>query len=173
MYYGHFHHFQQYILPQFSPQLHPINPITTHLSQYSDLNTSINPSTNRSPVSAKDSVSRTLFEEEVGRGFFFTTNHIYNMFTEERRSLMRDQRDLRVGNEIEKERERRGGTESLPNAPLSPPRQPLNTGSPSRTRSPTKGSMQREIAFEKRKVEFDRISDMMIQVIFPLYLLPV
>ena len=40
MYYGHMHHFQQFILPQFS--LNPIStpnmlPIISHLNQYSDL----------------------------------------------------------------------------------------------------------------------------------------
>jgi hypothetical protein len=153
MYYGHLHHFQQHILPQLSTQPHLINPITTHLSRHPDLYTPGAPS-NRS--------DKSLQGDE--RPVLFTANRVYNSFIEERKRQMRDQRDLRVGKEIEREQEGRSG----PSPPLSPSRShSLDVESPSRIRSPTRGPMPREIVFEKRKVEFDRISDMMVQVTFP------
>jgi hypothetical protein len=173
-----------------------INPITSHLSQYSDLyipplatdaaagSPTKKPNLRLSPTSAAArgpmdlrSLSSAGDKEGgggLGKSFLFTTNGVYNMFTEERRIQMREQRDRRVGKEIEKDEERRGGGGGGGGVMSSPPSSPTrpqsmgSVGSPGRTRSSTRGLVQRELVFEKRKVEFDRISDMMIQVRLPL-----
>jgi hypothetical protein len=94
---------------------------------------------------------------------FFTTNRIYNLFVEERRELMREERDRKVEREIEKDREKRGtGTGGDGLSPSSPKRAPSSARqSPKRTIS--RGETK-ELVYEKRKIEFDRVSDMMIQV---------
>jgi hypothetical protein len=93
-----------------------------------------------------------VVEEEVD---VFTTNRIYNLFVEERREQMREERDRRVEREIEKDREKRGG--GLEGVSSGSPRRAPN----SLTRVNSKRGERRE---EKRRVEFDRVSDMMIQV---------
>lgn len=203
------HHFQQYILPQFSSN--PLSttpnilPITSHLSKYSDLYIPLkktkpelksNPSVSSfsvltptkkvsSPQSSKyiqqQQYYTTLFhqmqgsteaeianhiqekkelEEEIlsiqeeNKYQIITTNTAYNMFITERKEIMKVERDQRVEREKEKDIERNGD----PSSPFA------NQKKNSLRNPPNRGDSGHNFVFERRVVQFDKLSDMMIQV---------
>ena len=88
---------------------------------------------------------------------------VYNMFINERRDILKLERDQRVEREKEKDIERNGiysnpKSKSMRSPPNSPKRQPyLNIGVSRRGKN-------HDASFEKRVIEFDKLSDMMIQV---------
>lgn len=110
----------------------------------------------------KEIEEEILSVKEENLNQVITTNTIYNMFINERKEIMKNERDERVEREKEKEIERKGTSFSngktrsnLRNTPNSPTH--FNRGM-------LRGGENRDYVFEKRVVEFDKLSDMMIQV---------